>query len=154
MGFFSDHGGDGQIRKYRLYFIALNTPVYWTDCDIDIVWGGFTWAASPIVAGAVSSAPTGATATFDYGDADGTVFTALSAQGGGELTQAAIYEAGFLSTNQTAIPDEVVEIFSGQIDSVQVSTVQKDVITFTFMPPTQSQAVNIPTRLLSTLLRS
>ena len=154
MSFFSDHGGDGQIRKYRLYYIALNTPVYWTDCDIDIVWGGYTWKAAPIVAGSVSSAPTGATATFDYGDAGGTVFTALAAQNGGELSDAAIYEAGFLLTNATAVPDQVVQIFSGRIDNVQISTDQKDTITFTFMPPAISQAATLPFRLLSTLLRS
>ena len=154
MGYFLDHGGDGQIRKYRLYYIALNTPVYWTDCDVDIMWGGYRWTVAPIIPGGVSTAPTGATATFDYGDASGTVFAALAAQNGGELALAAIYEAGFLTTNKTAVPDEVVEVFSGRIDTVQVSNVQKDVITFTFMPPALSAAATVPFRLLSTLLRS
>lgn len=154
MGFFADHAGDGQIRKYRLYYIALNTPVYWTDCDIDIVWGGHTWVASPIVAGGVNNQPSGATASFEYGDADSSVFTALGTQNGGELAVAAIYEAGFLTSNLTAVPDEVIQIFSGRVDRTQVSTAQKDTILFTFMPPAITNTATLPTRLLSTLLRS
>ena len=154
MGFFADHAGDGQIRKYRLYYIALNTPVYWTDCDIDIVWSGHTWVAAPIVAGGVNNQPSGAVASFEYGDADGAVFTALGTQNGGELAVAAIYEAGFLNSNQSAVPDEVMQIFSGRVDRVQVSTVQKDTIVFTFMPPAITNTATLPTRLLSTLLRS
>lgn len=153
MGFFADHAGDGQIRKYRLYFIALSTPVYWTDCDIDIVWGGHTWEASPIIAGAVNNQPSGATAAFEYGDADGSVFAALSTQNGGELALGSIYEAGFLLSNQSAVPDEVMQIFSGRVDRVQISTMQKDSIVFTFMPPAVATAAMLPTRLLSTLLR-
>lgn len=154
MGYFADHAGDGQIRKYRLYFIALNTPVYWTDCDIDITWNGHTWVASPITQGAVSNQPSGATASFQYGDAAGTVFTALAAQNGGELAVAAIYEAGFLLTNQSAIPDEVLEIFSGRVDRVAVTTSGSDTLTFTLMPPALTTVATLPTRLLATLLRS
>ena len=154
MGFFADHAGDGQIRKHRLYYVALSTPVYWTDCDIDVVWGGFTWVASPILAGGVNNEPSGATASFEYGDADGAMFAALATQNGGELALGAIYEAGFLLTNQTAVPDEVVQIFSGRVDRVQISTIQKDTILFTFMPPAVTTAAMLPTRLLSTLLRS
>jgi hypothetical protein len=154
VGYFSDHGGDGQIRKYRLYFLALNTPVYWTDCDLDITWNGHTWVASPITQGAVSNQPSGATATFAYGDAAGTVFTALAAQNGGELAVVAIYEAGFLLTNQSAIPDEVLQIFSGRVDRVSISTQNTDTLTFTLMPPALTQTASLPTRLLATLLRS
>ena len=154
MGFFADHAGDGQIRKHRLYYIALNTPVYWTDCDIDITWNGHTWVASPIMAGGVNNQPSGATASFEYGDADGAVFTALGTQNGGELAVAAIYEAGFLLSNQSAVPDEVAQIFSGRVDRVQISTQQKDTIVFTFMPPAITNTATLPTRLLSTLLRS
>lgn len=154
MGYFSDHAGDGQIRKYRLYFIALSTPVFWTDCDIDITWSGHTWLASPITQGAVNNAPSGATASFEYGDAAGAVFTALATQNGGELAVTAIYEAGFLLTNQSAVPDEVLEIFSGRVDRVEVSTDGKDTLLFTMMPPALTQAATLPSRLLSTLLRS
>jgi hypothetical protein len=154
VGYFTDHAGDGQIRKYRLYFISLNTPVYWTDSDIDITWNGHTWIASPITQGAVNNQPSGATASFSYGDADGSVFTSLAAQNGGELAVAAIYEAGFLLSNQSAIPDEVLEIFSGRVDRVAISTQQTDTITFTFMPPALTAAATLPTRLLATLLRS
>lgn len=154
MGFFTDHAGDGQIRKYRLYFIGLNTPVYWTDCDIDIVWNGHTWTASPIMQGAVTNQPSGAVASFEYGDADGTVFTALSTQNGGELATAAIYEAGFLLDNLTPVPDEVLQIFSGRVDRVAITTAGKDTLTFTFMPPALTASATLPSRLLATLLRS
>ena len=154
MGFFADHAGDGTLRKYRLYYIDMLVPVYWTDCDIDILWGGQTWKASPIIAGGVNNQPSGAVASFDYGDADGTVFALLGAQNGAELSPGAIYEAGFLLTNASAVPDEVIQIFSGRIDRVQISTDQKDTITFTFMPPTIAAAAMLPTRLLATLLRS
>lgn len=153
MGFFADHAGDGQIRKYRLYFIALNTPVYWTDCDIDILWGGHTWVAKSILPGAVNNQPSGATAAFEIGDADGSLFSVLSTQNGGELALGTIYEAGFLLSNVSAVPDEVMEIFSGRIDRVQISTDQKDSIVFTFMPPAVTSVASLPTRLLSTLLR-
>lgn len=154
MGYFADHAGDGQIRKYRLFFLALTTPVYWTDCDIDIVWNGHVWEAAPIEQSTVQQQPTGATGQFTYGDADGTIFSALSTQNGGELATAAIYEAGFLLTNQTPIPDEVLEIFSGRIDRVQISTAQKDVLVFSLMPPALGSSATLPTRLIATLLRS
>lgn len=154
MGFFEDHAGDGQIQKYRLYFLALTSPVYWTDCDVDIEWSGHTWVASPIIAGAVNNQPTGATASFEYGDAGGTLFTALAAQNGGELALAAIYEAGFLLDNVSPTPDDVREIFAGRLDRVQVSTAQKDTLVVTLMPPELSAAATLPQRLLATLLRT
>jgi hypothetical protein len=153
VGFFSDHAADGEVTKFRLYYLGLATPVYWTDCDLDIVWSGHTWQAKPITGGTVSNQPDGASASFTIADADNALFPVLAMGNGGELAIAAIYEAGFLVTNQTAVPDEVVEIFSGRIDRPVVRSGTEDVIEIVLMPPANVQAGELPTKLLSTLVR-
>lgn len=154
MGFFQDHAGDGNVPRYRLYYIGFAAPAYWTDCDLDIVWNGFTWKAKPILAGAVSFQPDGNSASFKIGDADGSLFTALAAVNGGELAIATIYEAGFLTTNQTAVPDEVIEIFSGRVDRVNVVTDTEDTLEFVLMPPALSGSIEFPQRMLATMVRA
>jgi hypothetical protein len=155
VGYFADHSGDGEIIKFRLYYIGLPTPVYWTDCtDHDIEWGGFRWVTQPITPGPVSNQPDGQSATFQIADADNVLFPVLRACNGGELALAAIYEAGFLTTNKTAAPDEVLPIFSGRVDRAANSTSTTDSIDFTLMPPAQKDSGELPTRLISTLVRA
>jgi hypothetical protein len=156
LGFFADHSADGEVPKSRLYFLDLDTPVYWTDFDIDIkttggVAGAHVWTAQPITPGPVSNQPDGASASFRIADSDNVIFPPLSTQNGGELAEAAIYEAGFLTTNETAVPDEVIQIFSGRVDRSTVN--EDDSIEFVLMPPAQTDAAELPDRLVSTLVR-
>jgi len=153
MPFFLDHGGDGEVPKFRLYFLDLATPVYWTDSDLNIIWDGHTWVAQPIIAGPVSNQPSGASASFRIADASNAIFPVIAAQNGGELAAAAIYEAGFLTTNKTAVPDEVLEIFSGRIDRPVIQSEGEDVIEFVLMALAQTDSAELPTRLVSTLVR-
>jgi hypothetical protein len=154
MTHFADHGGDGEVIKWRLYYIGLATPCYWTGCPIDIEWGGFRWIAQPITPGPATNQPDGQSATFSIADdANGTLFTMLAACNGGELATALIYEAGFLLTNKSAAPDEVLEIFAGRVDRASNDTTSTDEIEFVLMPPAQKDAGELPTRLISTLVR-
>jgi hypothetical protein len=154
MTFFADHAGDGEVPKSRLYYIGLTVPVYWTDSDIDIEWGGFRWTAQPITPGPVTNEPDGQSATFQIADAGGALFTVLVAESGGELAPAAIYEAGFLLTNKSPVPDEVLQIFSGRVDRATSDSSIGDIVEFTLMPPAQKDAGELPTRLISTLVRA
>jgi hypothetical protein len=157
--FFDDHGADGQLQKWRLYYLGLPTPVYWTDLtDHDIetvggVAGTHRWTAQPITPGPVNNQPSGASASFQIADsADGSLFATLAACNGGELALATIYEAGFAVTNRSAVPDQVVQIFSGRVDrSIFPSNDNCEIV---LMPSTQTDATEVPTRLLSTLLRT
>ncbi|MDD5305624.1 MAG: hypothetical protein PHS14_21195 [Elusimicrobia bacterium] len=161
MTHFADHGGDSEIRKRRLYRIDLATPVYWTDFqDHDIetssgdVCGAHRWVSKPITPGPISNQPDGQSASFSFADADGALFTVLSTQNGGELAEAFIYEAGFLLTNKTPVPDEVLEIFSGRVDRTSLDTTTGDAVDFVLMPPAQKDTGFLPDRLISTLLRT
>lgn len=154
MTYFSEHSGDGQIVKPRLYYIGLMVPCYWTDYDIDIEWGGFSWVAQPITPGPVSNQPDGQSATFQIADAGGALFAVLVAQSGGELAIAAIYEAGFLTTNKSPVPDEVLQIFAGRVDRATSDSSVGDIVEFVLMPPEQKDSGDLPTRLISTLVRS
>jgi hypothetical protein len=154
MTFFATHAGDGEILKWRLYYVGLTVPCYWTDCDIDIEYGGFRWTAQPITPGPVSNQPDGQSATFQIADAGGALFAVLVAESGGELAPAAIYEAGFLTTNQSPVPDEVLQIFSGRVDRASSDSSTGDVVDFVLMPPAQKDSGELPTRLISTLVRS
>jgi hypothetical protein len=152
--FFLDHAADGELPKFRLYYLGLATPLYWTDCDIDIEWDGYRWLAQPITPGPVNNQPSGAVASFKIADGDGTWFATFVAAAGGELALAAIYEAGFAVTNKTPVPDDVAEIFSGRVDYSTVHSDTEDSIEITLMPPAQMTTIYLPTRLLSTLVRS
>lgn len=127
-------------------------PVYWTDCEIDLEWNSIRWLAKPITPGPVSNQPDGMSATFTFADSDDALFVVLNTQSGGELALAAIYEAGFLLTTKSAVPDEVIEIFSGRVDRATIDA--QDIVTFVLMPPVMMAAGQLPTRLISTLLRS
>jgi hypothetical protein len=152
--YFADHAGDGEVPKSRLYYLGLTVPVYWTDYDIDIEWGGFRWTAQPIIPGPISNQPDGQSATFQIADAGGALFAVLLAQSGGELAIAAIYEAGFLTTNKTPVPDEVLQIFAGRVDRATSDSSIGDLVEFVLMPPAQKDSGDLPTRLISTLVRS
>jgi hypothetical protein len=153
--FFLEHGADGELPKCRLYYLGLATPLYWTDFgDFDIEWDGHRWLAQPITSGPVNNQPSGAVASFKIADGDDVWFPIFAAAAGGELALAAIYEAGFAVTNQTPVPDQVVEIFSGRVDYSTVHSDTEDSIEITLMPPAQMTAIYLPTRLLSTLVRS
>lgn len=140
------------------WLVSVPVPAYWTDCDIDITTSGapagtHTWAAKPILAGQVSRQPDGASASFQIGDADGDLFPLLAANNGGELAVAAIYEAGFLDSNKTPTPDEVLEIFSGRVDRCTANTAGQDIIEIVLMPPVTQNAATLPTRLVASLVR-
>lgn len=154
MTFFAAHAADGELLKFRLYYIDLPTPVRWTDWDLDIIWGGFRWVAQPIIPGPVLTQPDGQSATFQIADADNVLLPVLLACYGGELALAAIYEAGFLTTNESAVPDEVLEIFSGRVDRADNDTSTGDLINFVLMPPAQKDSGDLPLRLISTLVRA
>lgn len=156
MGYLSDNAADPTLTKWRLYYLGLTTPCYWTDCqDHDIEWDGHTWTTQPITPGAVTPQPETATASFMIGDADNVLFPLLAAENGGEMASAAIYEAAFASTNLSAAPDDVLEIFSGRIDYPSSDTSSgNDTITFALMPSAVLTAGTLPTRLISTLVRN
>jgi hypothetical protein len=142
------------LAHYANWLFVAAAPLYWTDLtDFDIEWNGHTWLSMPITPGAVSAQPSGATATFKVADADGTLFPIFAAVNGGELALAAIYEAGFATSNLSAAPDDVIQIFSGLVDSAKATTDSEDTLEITLMPPTQTAAGEVPTRLLSTLVR-
>ena len=153
MAWFDDHAGDGRLQKWRLYYLGLAVPLYWTECDIDIEWNGFRWTAKPITAGQINNQPDGQVAQYNVADADGAFFTVLGQQNGGELALAAIYEAGFALGNWTAEPDDVIEVFSGRVDRCSISTVSGDVVTVVLMPPVSQTSAMLPTRLISRLPR-
>lgn len=134
-------------------------PVYWTDYDIDIVTAGgdpcgaHTWTAWPITNSQISHQPDGDSGQFQFADANGSWFPVLAANNGGEMAVAEIYEAGFLTTNKTPNPDEVLQIFSGQVDHCSVASAGEDNIVVVLMPPVQMNSGQIPTRLASSLVR-
>lgn len=128
-------------------------PVYWTDYDINIVWNGHTWTAMPITNSQVSHQPDGDSGSFRLADADDVWFPVLAANNGGELAPAEIYEAGFLTTNKTAVPDEVIQLFTGVVDRASVATAGEDNLTFVLMPPIQASSGQLPTRLATSLVR-
>jgi hypothetical protein len=136
------------------WMLNAATPFYWTDCDIDIEWNGHRWLAEPITPGPVNNQPSGAVASFKIADGDGVWFAIFVEAAGGELALAAIYEAGFAVTNKTAVPDDVIEIYSGRVDYSTVHSDTEDSIEITLMPPAQMTAIYLPTRLLSGLVRS
>jgi hypothetical protein len=155
MGFFQDNASAGELPKHRLYYIGLTPPLYWTDFgDFDIEWNGIRWLAAPITPGPISNQPDGTSASFKIADANDTLFPILAAANGGELALAAIYEAGFAVMNATPVPDEVVQIFSGRVDRSTVDTSGTDMIEIILMPPLQTGAGELPTRLISTLVRT
>jgi hypothetical protein len=133
--------------------IGIPAPVYWTDFDIDIMWDSKRWVAQPITQSQVTHQPSGDTASFRIGDADNVLFPILDSNNGGELSPASIYEAGFLTTNKTAVPDEVLQIFAGVVDNCSIATSGEDNITINLMPPVQQNSGQLPTRLVSTLVR-
>ena len=140
------------------FVVSIPIPQYWTDCDLDIVTtggvsGAHLWTAKPILAGPVSQQPDGASASFGLGDADGDYFAVFAANNGGELADAAIYEAGFLITNQTPTPDEVLQLFSGKIDRATANSATQDTIDIVLMPTVQQNAAMLPVRLVSSLVR-
>lgn len=150
---FDDHAGDPEFPKWRLYYIALPIPVFWTDLpDHDIEWGGYTWTSQPITPGPVSNQPDGQSATFQIADGNNVLWPVLRACAGGELSLAIIYEAAFLLTNKSAAPDGVREIFSGRVDRSSLDP--SDQIEFVLMPPASKDSGELPTRLISTLVRS
>ncbi len=129
-------------------------PFYWTDYDIDIEWNGHTWLARSITPGPVNTQPTGATATFIVADGSGALFSVFAAINGGELAEAAIYEAGFLNDNLTPVPDEVLEVFSGVVDRAVFDSASTDSVEIALLQPQGPQSGFLPTRLISTLVRN
>lgn len=132
---------------------SVPIPVYWTDADINIVWDGHTWVVKPITFGSIVRAPDGASGDFKVSDTDNSLFPVLVACNGGELANAAIYEAGFLTTNKTAVPDEVLTVFTGRVDRAAALTANEDNIQIFLMPPVQEIVAKLPTRPVSTLVR-
>ena len=131
-----------------------SAPLYWTDHrDFDIEWNGHRWLSQPITPGAISNQPDGQSGTFKIADADNVIFPILAGTNGGELSLAEIWEAAFSPSNKTPVPDDVVQVFSGRVDSAKATTDQEDSIEFTLMPPVQSDAGELPSRLISTLVR-
>jgi hypothetical protein len=150
---FALNAADAEVRKFRLYYIGFNTPAYWTDCDLNIIWNGHTWVAQPIIAGTINNQPSGAAASFKVGDASAVLLPTLIAANGGEDAVAAIYEAGFAPDNVTAVPDDVIEIFTGRVDRSVVNTASEDSVEIVLMPPANADAGEFPTRLVATLAR-
>lgn len=135
------------------WLVNVPDPVYWTDCDIDIAWSGNLWKAVPIIPGTINVQPTGSTASWKIGDADGVWFPLLVTSNGAENCLAAIYEAGFAPGNKSSVPDDVAELFSGRVDRVNMTTDAEDTIEFVLMQSAGLDAGYLPTRLLSTLLQ-
>jgi len=143
------------LAHYANWLLAAPNPQRWTDLsDHDIEWDGYTWVSQPIIPGAVSNQPDGASASFKIADGDDALFPVIAACNGAELSPAAIYEAGFLSTNKTATPDEVLEIFTGRVDRATVDSDQEDSVEFILMPPAAQDTMSLPTRLISSLVRA
>lgn len=142
------------IAHYANWLFNAAAPIYWTDCpDVDIEWNGHTWIARSITPGPVNTQPSGASASFQIPDADDTLFQMLAAINGGELALAAIYEAGFATTNKTPTPDDVKEIFSGHIDRATFDSSTVDVCEIVLAAPATTTAGELPNRLLSGLVR-
>ena len=142
------------LAHYPNWLLGVPNPLYWTDCDIPIVWSGQTWVPQSITVEAINAQPTGNVTAFKIGDAANVWFPILAACNGGELAIATIYEAGFLLTNLSAVPDAVQTIYTGRVDHTTASTVNEDNIEITLMPPTVTTAGSLPVRLISTLLRT
>lgn len=132
---------------------SVPLPTYWTDFDLDIVWNSHKWLAMPITGSQISHQPDGDSGSFKIGDADGDLWSVLAASNGGELSLAEIYEAGFLTTNKTAVPDEVIQIFTGVVDRCTVGSSGEDAVTVYLMPPLQHNTGFVPFRLITSLVR-
>lgn len=138
------------------WLLGVSKPYYWTDCtDHDIEWNGHRWTSQPITPGAVTPQPETATAAFSIADADDVIFPVLATNNGAEMALAEIYETAFSPTNRTPVPDDVLQIFSGRVDYASCDSAgNADSITFNLMPPATLAAGQLPTRLISSLVRA
>lgn len=135
------------------WIYEATTPLFLTDCDVGIEQDGHTWAPGAIVPGSVSvtQVPEGQNGSFQLvDDATGSILALVKQANGGDGVVVNIWEVGFLAANQSAAPDGIEQIFTGAIDAVSDAD---RVLTFTLMPPTAAMRAQIPTRLLSSLVR-
>jgi len=162
MGFIATDAGDASIRRYALLYLGFGTPLRLTECDHDLVTGSgqvcgaHTWDhtrpfAVTLIDATDASRPM---ATLQIGDADTIVYGLFDANGGIDGVAVTIYEAWFALTNKTAIPDDVVMLFDGFINTMTKQTANgQDWILLTLAAPGILAQISIPPTLVSTVLR-
>ena len=154
-GYIADHATERSKFRWKLVEILLGTPIRVTDCPIAIEYGGHTWLAGRLTMGQIQNRLQGATADFSLADADGTIFPALDAVGGGEGVVVNIWTAEFIVGNiTTAVPSDAVQAFTGRIlTTTKDTTSGTDKVDVSVGPVALTTAMSIPTRLISDVFR-
>lgn len=154
MSFWEDHAGDDSLAKWRLLQIDLPSVRRFTDCEIPIQWNSHEWIPAALVSGSVSMQPEQQTADFLIADGQNELFPDVYDTNGAQGIKVAIYEAAFLSTNKSAAPDAVRQIYAGRVQSSTKSRDgRRDVVEFRCGPPVIQNSVTVPLRLVSSLVR-
>lgn len=155
MGYIADHAHENAKLQFRLVELDFATVLRLTDCSIGIEWGTYSWVAAGIAVSSIVNSIQGPTCSITVPDADHTLFALLDASNGGEGVVVRIYLAEFSLTNATATPDDVVQLYAGRIQSARKNTTTGlDQVEIACGPPAQVSAIDFPSRLLISLLRT
>jgi hypothetical protein len=155
MGYIADHGAETGKLRFRLVYGAFSpTPLAYTDCDIPIVWDGKTFAPRGLAVSEIQNQASGSLCTMSIPDADNVVFGLLDASNGAEGIEIQVFTAEFSPSSSSAEPDDVVQTFSGAIETARKNTSGgQDVVEIWCGPPKQTSASVFPTRLINSLVR-
>lgn len=154
MGYIADNAAGNAKLQWRLIEINFSTPMRLTDCPIAIEYGGHRWLPHGVQNIAVQNPPTGPTMSFTVADADNYVWPWLNATNGAEGLVVNAWLAEFAPTNRTAVPDDVVPIFTGRSKAVTANTAGVDQAEFQCGPPATTTSINVPTRTWGSLARA
>lgn len=154
MTWLDSHAADPTQRRHLLYEIDFAAPVYWTDCEIPIAWNSHMWTPKPTQSSGITSRQLeGAGASLEVGNADN-IMSALFFSGGAADKVVTVSMAFFDISSVSQIPQQVVTIFQGKIDSLTIENSGGSCTATITLGPTLDQATKmLPTRKLTDILR-
>jgi hypothetical protein len=148
------HSADPTQRRHLLLEIDFATPVRWTDCPLPIAYDGHMWTPkATTVTGITSRQLDGASATLEVANADN-LMSGLFFSGGAADKVVSIWVACFDIASTSQIPQQVVLIFQGKIDTLVITNSGTTATaSITLGPPSQPTAMMLPMRKMVDLLR-
>jgi len=158
MTWVSDHKSDPNILKWRLLHLDWNDDdgndeFFYTDCDVPIAYDGEYWEPRSFSIGSVTLSPFGASCSVVIPDSDQELFAQLALTNGAQGRTVIIYEGYFATDNLTNTPTQVVKIFQGRVTSTRKETAGgRDDVELQCGPPVEPNSIQIPPRLLSSLV--
>lgn len=149
-----DHASDATQRRHLLFEIDFGTPVYWTDCQIPIAWGGHMWDPKPTsTSGITSRQMDGAGATINVGNASN-FLSALFFYGEADGALVSVRLACFDLSSNSQSPAQAPMIYQGKIDTLSISNTGGAVTAVITLGPFVEQSTKmLPTRKMTDLLR-